>query len=231
MSELPPAGWYPDPGGSGAERWWDGQQWTGYLRPLSLASNWRGWLARSPRAIMIGRAVATAAGLCATGAFLVGLLDLLRGKPIHGVGISLVVAIPVLAVGQVWMIAQINSRVSRPRGSWRAQLRAQRAMSARAFFFNTLPMRIAGPLLALAFLGWLSAMFAFSALSQGGPDSPAPGCPYRLSNHGSFTCVSKARYDNAGAGEQRFASGILLAFFALHTGGALGGLRRAGLPS
>jgi membrane protease YdiL (CAAX protease family) len=30
---LPPAGWYPDPAGAAAERWWDGRGWTGHLRP------------------------------------------------------------------------------------------------------------------------------------------------------------------------------------------------------
>jgi len=29
----PPAGWYPDPAGSGASRWWDGQTWTHRVSP------------------------------------------------------------------------------------------------------------------------------------------------------------------------------------------------------
>ncbi|MGX6600784.1 DUF2510 domain-containing protein [Micromonosporaceae bacterium Da 78-11] len=30
-----PADWYPDPSGLPEQRWWDGRQWTDYLRPVS----------------------------------------------------------------------------------------------------------------------------------------------------------------------------------------------------
>jgi hypothetical protein len=29
----PPAGWYPDPGGSSQLRWWDGKGWSGHYKP------------------------------------------------------------------------------------------------------------------------------------------------------------------------------------------------------
>lgn len=34
----PPAGWYPDPAGSGQQRWWDGIGWTAHLAPAAPTS-------------------------------------------------------------------------------------------------------------------------------------------------------------------------------------------------
>ncbi|MHB8218775.1 MAG: DUF2510 domain-containing protein [Acidimicrobiales bacterium] len=34
-SQLPPAGWYSDPGGGPLRRWWDGRGWSEYLEPGS----------------------------------------------------------------------------------------------------------------------------------------------------------------------------------------------------
>jgi len=36
-SPGPPPGWYDDPGGAPALRWWDGRQWTGHSQPLPSA--------------------------------------------------------------------------------------------------------------------------------------------------------------------------------------------------
>src|SRR5215216_117877 len=36
-SSLPVAGWYPDPAGSGLERWWGGVEWTPTTRPAEPA--------------------------------------------------------------------------------------------------------------------------------------------------------------------------------------------------
>lgn len=36
---LPPAGWYPDPAGSGGERYWDGQTWSNATRVVQLVQS------------------------------------------------------------------------------------------------------------------------------------------------------------------------------------------------
>jgi len=38
-SGAPPPGWYPDPGGSGGQRWWDGTRWSEHRAP---ATGWGG---------------------------------------------------------------------------------------------------------------------------------------------------------------------------------------------
>ena len=34
MSELPGAGWFPDPSTQGQQRWWDGSGWTAHVAPI-----------------------------------------------------------------------------------------------------------------------------------------------------------------------------------------------------
>lgn len=220
---VPAAGWYADPGGAGDERFWDGRQWTGQTRPPRLVSDWRGWLARSGKALTVGRLVAGLASLGATVALAIGLTALIRGEPTRGIGVLLVFAVPVVFVGQIWLIVLGRARMPSGRG-WRGRSRMFGVRDARALFFGSLSWATAGPLLVLAFLGWLSAMTAFPSIANGGPTSPSSSCRYRLDSHGATSCVSREIYEHAGAGEQRFAAGILLAFFALHAGGALGGL-------
>ena len=159
------------------------------------------------------------------GAAMIGLLALARNKPLHGAAILLLPAIPVIAAGQLWTIGFMQARRPPRSGGWRHTVGDGRGMSLSPsrFFFGDLSRRIALPLMAVAFLGWLSAMTAFGSTAQGGPAGAGNGCAYRLDSHGAYTCVTKAEYEHAGAGEQRFASGVLLAFFSLHFGAALGG--------
>jgi hypothetical protein len=170
------------------------------------------------------------AGAGATAALVVGLTALVRAKPTQGIAPLLALAAPVLFLGQIWLIALARARMPPGKG-WRVQSRTNNVATrgARTLFFGLLPRRFVGPLLILACLGWLSAVTAFPSIAHGGPTNPGRSCQYRLDSHGSTTCVSRETYEKAGAGEQRFAAGILLAFFSMHLGGALGGLaeRRA----
>ena len=89
-----------------------------------------------------------------------------------------------------------------------------------------LALRIAVTLFVLAFLGRLAAMTALPWIAGGSPADAVNGSAYRLANHGTYSCVSRSAYEQAGAGVQRFATGILLAFYSLHAGAALCGLQQ-----
>ena len=39
--EQPKADWYPDPSGSGGQRYWDGGAWTDHVRPLATTPQWQ----------------------------------------------------------------------------------------------------------------------------------------------------------------------------------------------
>jgi hypothetical protein len=38
QTQTPPAGWYPDPAGSGGQRWWNGMAWSDHVQPAVAAS-------------------------------------------------------------------------------------------------------------------------------------------------------------------------------------------------
>jgi hypothetical protein len=74
----PPPGWYPDPGGSAAYRWWTGQEWSGHLAAgganLATAAASRRAGGRRSRGLRIATIVAVATVVLAiplNGVFLV----------------------------------------------------------------------------------------------------------------------------------------------------------------
>jgi hypothetical protein len=38
--DTPAPGWYPDPNGSGGQRWWDGSNWSDHVAPGAAQANW-----------------------------------------------------------------------------------------------------------------------------------------------------------------------------------------------
>lgn len=55
MTSPAPAGWYADPSGLPALRWWDGREWTSHVQPgvpatppTTISAGWRGGLATKP---------------------------------------------------------------------------------------------------------------------------------------------------------------------------------------
>jgi hypothetical protein len=63
---MPPVGWYPTgevgPDGRPLERWWDGVQWSGAVRPLGSGANGSGRGSRAKPLIAAGVAVAVVGG-------------------------------------------------------------------------------------------------------------------------------------------------------------------------
>jgi hypothetical protein len=188
----------------------------------------RRWVIESRGALVVGRTTCLVTGAGLAVSVLVSLVALVRDKP-FAPGIWLLLpGIPALALGQAWAIAVLGARNPQMvrRGFLSRGVRAPSGVSGRRFFFGALATRQAIALLAIAALGWVSAITAFPGLTHGGPDGASPGCPYRLNNHGSIMCASRAAYEHAGASSQRFASGIFAFFFAIQFGTAASELVR-----
>src|SRR5712691_3513342 len=184
--------------------------------------DWRAWLIGSATAVRIGRDICVIAAVGLTIAAALALATLAVDRPFGWADHLLIPSFPVLFAGQVWGVAILTARRPVRERRWRRPSRHAFGGSVerdpRRFFFEGLPVLQANVLLAVALLGWLAAIATFPSLTSGGPTSPSPGCPYRLNNHGSYKCVSRATYIHVGAAEQRFAASIIAAFFAIQFG-------------
>jgi hypothetical protein len=145
------------------------------------------------------------------------------------IALLLIPGIPMLAVGQLWVIGVLNARMPRTRGGWlartRQQARGQR--NPRQFFFGGLPKRQAYTFLCIFYaLGLLAIASAIGSFSKGTPVRNSQGCPWGLNNHGRVSCISHATYQRSQAKTETFASAILAGFFTMHCGATASELAR-----
>lgn len=217
-----PEGWYPDPWASQRYRWWNGRAWTEHEQ----GGGWPLGIVRSPSAREIGRVILVCCGLGAVVAAAVVAVLLARHHPVHGLAFLLFPAVPVLAAGQLWAIAQQFSRRSPERRGFRGVFLNRSGDPLRGLF-GSLDRRIGAVLVAGFAVGWLTMATAFSELRDGGPEPARLGCAYPLLSHGAVTCVDAQRYEAVQVAEQRLGAGLFLGFFCFQAGAAAGGLREA----
>jgi hypothetical protein len=201
------------------------------MRPQLPAETTAAWSISSRASLQIDKLLAPLSGLAALTAFVLVAIDLTTQRPVTGLDLLLVPGVPILGVGQVWVIVVQNARFPRATGSWRERVRASASSeSGMARLFGGLPTTLRTGVFAGFFIGWLAAMTAFPSLSNGGPASATPTCPWPLSNHGVITkCVSHVAYLQAEAALQRLVAGVLMGFFVFHFGAVLSEvLRRSG---
>ena len=66
--------------------------------------------------LLIAWALVVLDGIAVAIALVIVLADLIDGQPVNGLGFLLIPAIPLLALGQIWMIVTLNARKPRTNG-------------------------------------------------------------------------------------------------------------------
>ncbi len=113
----PSAGWYADPENSQRERWWDGEEWSAKVRPVTTADS----VASSPVGVVqttSGLAIASLVlgiiGLCGVGAIvaiILGVVALSQIKKSGGRVGGRGMAIAGIATGSLWIVVGIGAAV------------------------------------------------------------------------------------------------------------------------
>jgi hypothetical protein len=165
-----------------------------------------------------------ASGVGAVIAAAIVLLALVQARPLPGLALLLVPAIPAFLVGQLWGIAVLNARIPSPPFVWRQLTAAAFSSSWKNMgqvVSGPLPARAAYPLHALFYIGWLAAMTGMLEMMRNGtPHGGTRECLYQLIganwDNSKSSCVSLTTYQHAGAAVQRLVAGMALAAFAIH---------------
>jgi len=183
------------------------------------------WILTSPSSLRIDQLLFICDSVAAIIAASITVHALVWNRSLSGVAPLLIIGIPLLAFGQVWMLIALNAR--RPKRSERRGPFNQLGLSGEGstFFFEGLSKRERYVAIGVFFAAWLSAFTAFPSFSNGNPATPTSGCPWPLVNHGVRTCVSHSAYLAAGVGLQRLTVGVLLGFYSIHAASSLNEIR------
>jgi hypothetical protein len=123
---------------------------------------------------------------------------MVRGQPTPHAAWLLIPGIPLLVVGQIWMIACNLMRTPPHAGRfWSPTSSWPSSFNLRRLFFGSLGWCTPAVLFAVALGGWLLTMTAVPAVINGQPKGRSATCAYELSDHGNRTCVSKSAYQRA----------------------------------
>jgi hypothetical protein len=145
-----------------------------------------------------GRAIMALTGVAAAVALVVVVVSAISERPIPQLRLAVVPAVAVLVVGQLWTFAVMIRR-----GPGRSI-----GLSETKQLFSPLPRRIYLGIFALFVVGWLSALTATLALTNGTPSGGGPAaCPYPAYYHGSMVCISGAAWLRALEEEGRGVEG------------------------
>lgn len=163
---------------------------------------WREWRQFSPAATRIGSWLIGLDIVAGTGAVVLTVVVLLRGRAVPWAPFLLFAVVPLIIVGQCWVVAGLydpDGGRRRPEmdslGRWKLAL---------------VGTALAGLLLS----GWLGISHTDQLLRHGSVASPGVSCPHPENDHGSSVCLSAENHDRYGADLQRFviswAGGITL---------------------